>query len=321
MNKSVPLGADLSRALFAGDLIEGLSARPKATPPKWFYDAEGSRLFGEITRLPEYYPTRTETALLRRIGPEIGEAVGPGRAVVEFGSGSGDKAALLLEALEAPAAYVCVEIDPGAARATAAEVARRFPGLPTRGVAGDFTNLKAQPVAGHASHRLGFFPGSTIGNFDPQDAAVLMADMREHLGRGAQLLLGVDQVKDAATLEAAYDDAAGVTAAFNMNLLVRANRELDAGFDLAAFAHEARWNAEASRIEMHLRALRPSKATIDGVTFSFAEGETIHTESSYKYTPAGVRALAERGGWRTKQLWTDPKGWFALALLESEGTG
>ncbi|ATQ41810.1 L-histidine N(alpha)-methyltransferase [Caulobacter mirabilis] len=315
MNKSVPLGADLSRALFAADLVEGLSAAPKATPPKWFYDAEGSRLFGEITRLPEYYPTRTETALLRRIGPEIARAVGPDRSVVEFGSGSADKAALLLAALNRPAGYVCVEIDPGAARATAAEVARRFPGLPTRGVAGDFTNLKAQPAAAHATHRLGFFPGSTIGNFDPPEAATLLSDMREHLGRGAQLLLGVDLVKDAATLEAAYDDAAGVTAAFNLNLLVRANRELGAGFDLDAFAHEARWNAEASRIEMHLRALQPTSATIDGESFRFAPGETIHTESSYKYTPEGVAALAERGGWRTKQLWTDPKGWFALALL------
>ena len=315
MNRAVSLTADLSRALFASDLIDGLSATPRATPPKWFYDAEGSALFGQITQLPEYYPTRTELALLEEVGPEIAEAVGPGRAVVEYGSGSGDKAALLLSALDDPAAYVCVEIDPDAARATAALVARRFPGLPTRGVAGDFTALDVHTPAGPAGPRLGFFPGSTIGNFDPDDAAVLLADMREHLGKGAKLLLGVDLVKDGDVLEAAYDDAAGVTAAFNKNLLVRANRELGADFDLDAFAHEARWNPDASRIEMHLRAVRPTTAHIDGRAFTFAEGETIHTESSYKYTPDRIAELAAAGGWTVERLWTDPKGWFGVALL------
>lgn len=315
MNRAVSLKPDLARAVFAADMVEGLSSTPKATPPKWFYDAEGSALFGQITQLPEYYPTRTELALLADIGGEVARAVGPGRAVVEYGSGSGDKAALLLSALKDPAAYVCVEIDPDAARATAELVAARFPGLPTRGVAGDFTALDAHTPAGPKGARLGFFPGSTIGNFDPADAAVLLADMREHLGRGSKLLLGVDLVKDAGVLEAAYDDAAGVTAAFNRNLLVRANRELDAGFDLDAFAHEARWNAEESRIEMHLRVVRQTTATIDGLRFDFAEGETIHTESSYKYTPDRVGDLAEIGGWTMEQLWTDPKGWFALALL------
>ena len=316
MNKPVLLGADLQRALFAADMIEGLSTTPKATPPKWFYDAAGSRLFGEITRLPEYYPTRTERALLAQVRADIGRAVGPGRTVVEYGAGSGDKAVTLLHGLERPRAYVCIEIDPGAARSTAEEVAGCFPDLPTRGVAGDFTALDGATPAGPPGARLGFFPGSTIGNFDPTDAAMLLADMREHLGRGAQLLIGVDLVKDRDVLVAAYDDAAGVTAAFNLNLLVRANRELGADFELDAFAHEARWNMAESRIEMHLRATRPTSARLDGRVFTFAEGETIHTESSCKYTRERLAALAEAAGWSLATVWTDPKGWFALALLE-----
>lgn len=316
MNKPVLLGADLQRALFAADMIEGLSATPKATPPKWFYDAAGSRLFGEITRLPEYYPTRTERALLAQVRADIGRAVGPGRTVVEYGAGSGDKAVTLLHGLERPRAYVCIEIDPGAARATAEEVAGCFPDLPTKGVAGDFTALDGATPSGPPGARLGFFPGSTIGNFDPTDAAMLLADMREHLGRGGQLLIGVDLVKDRNVLVAAYDDAAGVTAAFNLNLLVRANHELGADFELDAFAHEARWNPGESRIEMHLRATRPTSARLDGRVFTFAEGETIHTESSYKYTHERLAALAEAAGWSLETVWTDPKGWFALALLE-----
>lgn len=317
MNKPVALTADLQRALFAEDMIEGLSATPKATPPKWFYDAEGSRLFGEITRLPEYYPTRTERALLASIRDDIGRHVGPGRTVVEYGAGSGDKAVTLLHGLDRPRAYVCIEIDPDAARRTAEEVGGCFPDLPTRGVAGDFTALDGMTPAGPPGARLGFFPGSTIGNFDPTEAAILLADMREHLGRGAQLLLGVDLVKPREVLVPAYDDAAGVTAAFNMNLLVRANRELDADFDLDAFRHEARWNAAESRIEMHLKAIEPTVANVRGHAFSFAEGETIHTESSYKYSRESLRALAEASGWSLETVWTDPKGWFALALLEA----
>lgn len=316
MNKPVLLGADLQRALFAADMIEGLSASPKATPPKWFYDAAGSRLFGEITRLPEYYPTCTERALLAQVRADIGRAVGPGRTVVEYGAGSGDKAVTLLHGLERPRAYICIEIDPGAARATAEEVAGCFPDLPTKGVAGDFTALDGATPAGPSGARLGFFPGSTIGNFDPTDAAMLLADMREHLGRGAQLLIGVDLVKDRDVLVAAYDDAAGVTAAFNLNLLVRANRELGADFELDAFTHEARWSLGESRIEMHLRATRPTTVRLDGRLFSFAAGETIHTESSYKYTRERLAALAEAAGWSLETVWTDPKGWFALALLE-----
>lgn len=317
MNKPVALTADLQRALFAEDLIEGLSAHPKATPPKWFYDAEGSRLFGEITRLPEYYPTRTERALLTSLRGEIGRAVGPGRAVVEYGAGSADKAIMLLEGLERPRAYVCIEIDPEAARNTADAVGRHFPDLPTRGVAGDFTALDRLTPAGPDGSRLGFIPGSTIGNFDPAEAGVVLADMREHLGRRAQLLVGVDLVKPREALVAAYDDTAGVTAAFNRNLLVRANRELGADFDVGAFVHEARWNPSASRIEMHLRATRPMTVHVLDRAFTFAPGETIHPESSYKYTRQGLAALARAGGWSLETVWTDPEDGFALALLES----
>lgn len=317
MNQLAAMGPIVARAHFANDLIEGLSETPKATPPKWFYDAEGSRLFGAITRLEEYYPTRTEMALLADIGSRIAKAAGPGRVVVEYGSGSGEKAALLLSALEAPAAYVCLEIDPGAAQATADAIAARFPGLPTRGVAGDFTHLPSNPLALPRGPRLGFFPGSTLGNFDPAEARTLLADMRGHLGEGAALLLGADLVKDAAVLEAAYDDASGVTAAFNLNLLARANRDLGADFDLSAFAHEARWNPRASRIEMHLRALKDQTAHLAGRTFDFAAGETIHTESSYKFTRQSLRDLAEAAGWSVGEIWTDPKDWFALTLLKA----
>jgi L-histidine Nalpha-methyltransferase len=304
------------RDLFAEDMVSGLSRMPKSTPPKWFYDAEGSALFSDITRLPEYYPTRTELALLAEVGPELSEAVGPGRTVVEYGSGSAVKAIRLLSALDTPAGYLCVEIDPGAAQDTAAEVAAAFPGLAVRGVAGDFTHLEGEVSAGRRP-RLGFFPGSTIGNFSPAEAARLLKTMRLHLGEGGQLLLGADLIKEAAVLEAAYDDAAGVTARFNKNLLVRANRELGADFDLDAFAHQAVWNADASRVEMHLRSLRDQTVSVAGQRFGFAEGETIHTESSYKFDEARLGALATAGGWRVDQTWIAPEHPFALTLLSS----
>ena len=314
MNQLTRLHPDLERALFAEDMIAGLSKSPKATPPKWFYDAAGSALFGEITRLPEYYPTRTEMALLDAQGGDIAAAIGPGRTVVEYGSGSAAKAIALLEALDAPAGYLCVEIDPGAARATAQEVQAAFPDLPVRGVAGDFTHLEGEVTAG-SRPRLGFFPGSTIGNFPPEEAGPLLAAMREHLGPDGQLLLGADLIKDADVLEAAYDDAAGVTARFNLNLLERANRELGADFDLSGFEHRAVWNAEAGRIEMHLVSRQAQSVTVDGHRFDFTTGETIHTESSYKFDETRLRALAQAGGWTISRLWTAPAFPFALALL------
>jgi dimethylhistidine N-methyltransferase len=314
MNQLTRLHPDLERALFAEDMIAGLSKSPKQTPPKWFYDAAGSALFGEITRLEEYYPTRTEMALLADKGGDIAHAVGPGRTVVEYGSGSAAKAIALLDALEAPAGYLCVEIDPGAARATAREVQAAFPELAVRGVAGDFTHLEGEVAAG-ARPRLGFFPGSTIGNFPPEEAGPLLAAMREHLGPGGQLLLGADLIKDRETLEAAYDDALGVTARFNLNLLERANRELGSDFDLNGFDHRAVWNDATARIEMHLVARRAQAVTIDGHRFDFAAGETIHTESSYKFDENRLNSLACAGGWSIAKLWVAPEHPFALALL------
>jgi L-histidine N-alpha-methyltransferase len=314
MNQLTPLRPDLEQALFAEDMKAGLAASPKATPPKWFYDGAGSALFGEITRLPEYYPTRTEMALLADRGAEIAAAIGPGRTVVEYGSGSAAKAIALLGKLEAPAGYLCVEIDPGAARATAAQVQQTYPDLTVRGVAGDFTHLEGEVPAG-SRPRLGFFPGSTIGNFNPDEAGELLAAMRDHLGPGAQLLLGADLIKDAAVLEAAYDDAAGVTAKFNKNLLVRANRELGADFNIDAFEHRAIWNAEQARIEMHLVSTRGQTVTLDEERFSFAAGETLHTESSYKFDGPRLAALAAAGGWVIDRLWIAPEHPFALALL------
>lgn len=308
------LKLDLERALFEEDMVAGLTANPKATSPKWFYDAAGSALFGEITRLPEYYPTRTEMTLLADRGADIAAAVGDGRWVVEYGSGSAAKAIRLLQALDAPAGYLCVEIDPGAARATAAEVARAFPGLPVKGVAGDFTALEGELSAGQPP-RLGFFPGSTIGNFAPEEARRLLADMRRHLGPGGRLILGADLIKDAGRLEAAYDDSQGVTARFNLNLLVRANRDLGANFDLDGFAHRAVWNPQAARIEMHLVSVRDQTVSLAGRTFSFAEGESLHTESSYKFDRERIEALAGAGGWRLEHFWTDPDGDFSLSIL------
>ena len=253
-------------------------------------------------------------ALLAARGGDIAAAIGPGRTVVEYGSGSAAKAVALLGALESPAGYLCVEIDPGAARATANEVAATFPDLPVRGVAGDFTHLQGEVAAG-SRPRLGFFPGSTIGNFPPEEAGPLLAAMREHLGPGGQLLLGADLIKDAGVLEAAYDDAAGVTARFNLNLLARANRELGADFDLERFEHRAVWNREAARIEMHLASPQAQTVTIDGHSFDFAAGETLHTESSYKFDETRLQALARAGGWSIDRLWIAPEHPFALALL------
>jgi len=317
MNQITPLYPDLEQALFAEDMVAGLSRSPKATPPKWFYDAAGSALFDDITRLPEYYPTRTERALLDAKGAEIAAAIGPGRTVVEYGSGSAAKAIALLSQLQEPAGYLCVEIDPGAARATAAEVKRAYPDLAVRGVAGDFTHLEGEVMAGRRP-RLGFFPGSTVGNFPPEEAGRLLGAMRRHLGEGAQLLLGADLIKDRATLEAAYDDAAGVTARFNKNLLVRANRELGADFDLDSFEHRAVWNAHQARIEMHLVSTRDQTVQLAGRRFVFEPGESIHTESSYKFDRSRLETLAAAGGWRIAQMWTPADGAFSLSLLTAD---
>ena len=300
---------------FRQDMIDGLSRRSKALPPKWFYDAEGSRLFEEITRLPEYYPTRQEAALLRRVAPEWAERFGPEAVLVELGSGASEKTRIVLDAAQGLAAYVPIDISPTALNEAAERIRADYPGLRVLPVVGDFEHLAAPPADAGPGRRIGFFPGSTIGNLTPEAATALLRSARAVLGDDALFSLGVDLVKSPEVLVAAYDDAQGVTAAFNRNLLVRANRDLGMDFEAAAFDHVALWNADHSRMEMHLRAARPMTVHLGKLAFRFSEGETIHTESSRKYDEASVRALAEAGGWRVAAFEVSAAPAVGLALL------
>lgn len=320
MSHAAPLdggAAAEQRAALRADALAGLSAPRKTLPCKWLYDAEGARLFEAITRQPEYYLTRTEIGILREQAPAIAAAVGPGATVIELGPGDGEKAVLLLSRLRAPTAYVPVEIAPEWLEAVAARVSEEVPGLPVMPVVADFTRSFGLPAGVPQGRRLGFFPGSTIGNFEVTDAAALLRRIRVALGPGARLLLGADLVKDPAVLEAAYDDAAGVTAAFNLNLLHRLNRESGADFDVSAFRHRAVWNAEEERVEMHLVATRAQRAHLGNKELRFQAGETIHTESSHKYRPERLEALADAAGWRARETWTDPARLFSVWLLET----
>jgi len=301
---------------FRRDIIEGLSRRPKATPPIWFYDRRGSELFEAITDLPEYYPTRTETALLERHGPDFAAAIGMGRAVVEFGAGSSRKTPHLLRAVD-PAAYVPIDISGDFLRAASAELASAFPGLPVLPVVGDFNGELALPAAIDGLPRLGFFPGSTIGNMEPDAAVDLLRAMHRLLGDDAMLLIGMDRIKDRGRLVAAYDDATGVTAAFNLNLIARINRELEGDLPLDGFVHRAIWNDDKARIEMHLEAVRPLHFHVAGQCFGMAAGETIHTESSHKYGARDERLLLRAGGWEPVREWTDADGLFSLILAQT----
>lgn len=307
----------LADPAFRADVLTGLAACPRAIPARWFYDRRGSELFEAITDLPEYYPTRTEVALLDAACGEVAAKVGPGRAVVEFGSGSSAKTPRLLAGI-APAAYVPIDISGDFLRASAAELARGFPGLPVLPVEANFMHPVPLPREVADLPKLGFFPGSTIGNMTPSAAADLLRAMRESLGEGAMLLIGIDRVKDEAVLVPAYDDAAGVTAAFNLNLIERINRELAGTIPVDAFRHKAVWNDAASRIEMHLEAVRDTAFTVDGRPFAIAAGETIHTENSHKYGERGARVLLRTGGWTPVAEWTDAKGWFSLILAEAK---
>ncbi|WP_434404440.1 L-histidine N(alpha)-methyltransferase [Sphingobium sp. DN12] len=301
---------------FRRDILAGLARSPKATPPIWFYDRRGSELFEDITDLPEYYPTRTETALLAGHGDDFAAAIGPGRAVVEFGAGSARKTPHLLRAI-APAAYVPIDISGDFLRTSSAELASAFPGLPVLPLVGDFTGALALPDAIDGLPRLGFFPGSTIGNSEPDTAVDLLRAMRRLLGDDAMLLIGMDRIKDRDRLIAAYDDEAGVTAAFNRNLLVRINRELEGDLPVDAFAHRAIWNDEKARIEMHLEATEPLHFHVAGQCFHMKTGETIHTESSHKYGARDERLLLRAGGWEPTAEWMDPDGLFALVLAKA----
>jgi dimethylhistidine N-methyltransferase len=300
---------------FARDVIAGLTARPKRLSPKYFYDEAGARLFEEITALPEYYPTRCELAILREHAAEIARFIPDGAALIEFGSGSTRKARLLLAAAPSIAAYVPVDISSEMLAQEARELKRDYPQLAVLPVEADFTRPFRLPAALDGARRVGFFPGSTIGNFEPHEASSFLRHTRQMLGPSAALIIGVDLVKDAAVLNGAYDDSAGITAKFNLNLLTRINRELAANFDTASFSHQAFYNSERRRIEMHLASKKRQKVRVAGRPIEFRSGETIHTESSYKYTLESFGALARGAGWAPAATWTDAKGYFSVQAL------
>jgi L-histidine N-alpha-methyltransferase len=300
---------------FADHVIAGLSDTPKWLSAKYFYDAAGSALFEEITRLPEYYPTRTELSILESCARDISGYVPLSAALVEFGAGSSKKARILIEAAPQLAAYVPVDISREFLGQEATAVRRDVPWLPVLPVAADFTRDFDLPAQIRSRPRVGFFPGSTIGNFEPEDATEFLRQAGRVLGQSATMIVGVDLIKDEAVLNAAYNDAAGVTAKFNLNVLARMNRELGGNFELPSFEHRASYNAEAHRIEMHLESLEDQKVTVAERTFKLEKGETIHTENSYKYTVESFRALAQDAGWRWAATWTDEKEYFSVHAL------
>lgn len=302
---------------FRADVLAGL-ADPvrKAVPARWFYDHRGSRLFERITALPEYYPTRTETAILAARADAVAAMAGPGRAVIEFGSGSSTKTPLLLHAV-APSAYVPIDISGDFLRESADALAADFPGLPVIPVEADFMQPIVLPDAVADLPKLGFFPGSTIGNLIARTSVDLLRAMRASLGERAMLLIGMDRVKSPDILVPAYDDAEGVTAAFNLNLLHRINRELNGTIPVEAFRHQALWNDMYARIEMHLEATRDLAFTVEGQRFAMRAGETIHTENSHKYGVRDARLLLRAGGWTPVGEWSDADGLFALILAEA----
>jgi len=301
---------------FRADVLAGLAQDPKAVPARWFYDVEGSRLFEAITRLPEYYLTRAEMQILTEHRDDFRRLIAAGRAVVEFGSGSSLKTPLLLRAI-APAAYVPLDISGDFLRAAAADLAETFPGLPIHPVEADFTKPVHLPEAVENLPQLGFFPGSTIGNMVARTGVDLLRSMRATLGADSLLLIGMDLVKDAAVLEAAYDDAEGVTAAFNLNLARRINRELGGTIPLDKLRHLARWNDTYARIEMHLEATEALEFEVSGHRFSLAEGETIHTENSHKFDRRSQYTLLLAGGWTPLERWLDSEERFSLILAEA----
>jgi L-histidine N-alpha-methyltransferase len=304
-----------ARNSFARDVVEGLSAPRKTLRPKYFYDEEGSRLFEDITQLREYYPTRTEIGILQKKGAEIAQLIPGGGALVEFGAGSSVKIRVVLDALDKLAVYVPVDISGDFLAGQAEALQEDFPKLKVRPVAADFTKPFELPREARNRPRIGFFPGSTIGNFDPPEAESFLRHAARILGPGAQMIVGVDLVKDRNVLRAAYNDAEGVTAAFNLNLLRRINRELGADFDLESFEHRAIFNEDKSRIEMHLVSRKRQRVSVCGRKLDFAAGETIHTECSYKYTVGTVGELAARAGWSREQSWTDARNYFSVHVL------
>ena len=302
---------------FRDDVLAGLAAPIPAVPARWLYDRRGSELFDEITRLPSYYPTRTETAIFHTIMAEVAAHVPKGAVIVEFGAGSQTKTPILLDAI-APAAYVPVDISGDYLEHSAAELQQRFPRIEVLPVVADFARPFTLPGGIEHLPKLGFFPGSTIGNFVPWSATDLLRQFRALLGSGSQLLIGMDRVKRVDRLIAAYDDPEGVTAQFTLNLLTRINRELDGDIPVDAFRHDARWNDILSRIEIHLVANRDVAFSVSGRSFQLAKGSSIHVENSHKYGPRGGRVLLLAGGWTPLAEWSDPAGDFAEILSVAE---
>lgn len=303
----------------SGDILAGLSRTPKRLPSKYFYDKRGSELFEEITRQPEYYLTRVELQLLEDSAPEIAEAVGPRAHVVEYGSGSGRKTRLLLDALEDPVAYTPIEISRSALLASVERLDREFDDIEVLPVLADFTEPVPLPAPERkADHALVFFPGSTLGNFTDAEAVRLLRAMRATMGDRGGALVGIDLQKSPAIIEAAYNDAAGVTAAFTRNLLARLNRDIGSDFDLDAFAHHAEYVADAGRIETFLVSQRAQTVTVEGQRFAFVEGERMQVEYSQKYTDDSLAALAGEAGLKIVRGWNDPKDWFGLRLLQRD---
>jgi L-histidine N-alpha-methyltransferase len=302
---------------FYEDVVAGLSQPQKSIPPKYFYDERGSELFDAICEVPEYYPTRTEAALLSRVAPELQKHLANFDHLIEYGSGASKKTRIVLDALGSLKSYVPMDISEEFLLGVADKLIVDYQHLSVVPLVGDFTADVTLPLEVRDGRKIGFFPGSTIGNLGPEGGKDFLARARLLLGDDAAFLLGADLVKDADVLRAAYNDRAGVTAKFNLNLLSRINRELGANFDECAFHHNAIWNSVESRIEMHLVSDAAQTVRLNGSTFRFRSGETIHTENSYKFTPATLEALAKQAGWRTNRIWTDKDYPFAVALLSA----
>ena len=303
---------------FADAALRGLGAPQKTLPCQYFYDARGSVLFEEITGVPEYYPTRTEIGILGDCVGEIVAATPAASVLIEFGSGSSRKTEILLGAFDKLAAYIPIDVSASALAEARTRLGLRFPDLRVHAVVGDFRSALSLPDDLASRPRIGFFPGSTIGNFQPSEAIELLSLMATMLGRGARLIIGVDLRKDLSALLPAYNDAAGITAAFNKNLLVRANRELGADFDLDGFAHTAVFNAEKSRIEMHLVSQQAQTVSLLGQRFAFRPGETIHTENSHKYTVEAFHELSRAAGWSAGRVWMDAERLFSVHELVAD---
>jgi L-histidine Nalpha-methyltransferase len=304
-----------AEAGFLKEVLHGLSLPQKTLPSRFFYDERGSDLFEEITRLPEYYPTRTEIGLLKSYGSSMASYVPSGAAIVEFGSGSSQKTELLLEALDSPSAYIPIEISASALYPAALRVQQNYPGLRVHPILGGFHDLNRLKLPPSGAPYTGFFPGSTIGNMVPGEAASFLRLARRFLGSGALFIIGADLQKPLDVLLPAYNDAQGVTAAFNRNILSRINRELGGDFDLDLFEHLVLYNEREGRIEMHLRALKAHRALVAGRVFEFQRGETIHTENSYKYTVPGFHDIVRTGGWTPLRTWVDENSLFSINLL------